>query len=71
MEVFATFGLIILVGLVFPIALLFVALLFDLAVLLYVTVAAKISRKRKPHGFVLVPRARGERESQRKVAWGH
>ena len=71
MEVFSAFGLLVLVGLAIPITLLFGALLFDLAVLIYVTIASKASRKRKTHGFELVPRARRERESQKKVAWEH
>jgi hypothetical protein len=57
MEVFATFGLIVLVGLALPITLVLVALLFDFALLVYVTIAKKTSGKRKPHGFELVPRA--------------
>jgi hypothetical protein len=57
MEVFATFGLIVLVGLALPITLVLVALLFDFALLVYVTIAKKTPRKTKPHGFELVPRA--------------
>ena len=60
MEVFATFGLIVLVGLALPIMLVLVALLFDFALLVYVTIAKKTSRKTKPHGFELVPRAARE-----------
>lgn len=45
MEVFATFGLIVLVGLAIPIILLFAGLTFDLAVLLYVMIARKGIRK--------------------------
>ena len=71
MEVFSAFGLLVLVGLPIPITLLFGALLFDLAVLIYVTITSKASRKGKPHGFELVPRAQRERESQKKVAWEH
>ena len=71
MEVFSAFGLLVLVGLAIPITLLFGALLFDLAVLIYVTITSKASRKGKPHGFELVPRAQRERERQKKVAWEH
>jgi len=48
MEVFATFGLIVLVGLGIPITLLFAALVFDLVVVLYEMLATKRIRKRKP-----------------------
>jgi hypothetical protein len=57
MEVFSAFGLIVLVGLAIPITLVLGALLFDLAVLVYVAIRPKVSRNRKPHGFELVPRA--------------
>ena len=46
MEVFATFGLIVLVGLAIPILFLFSALIFDLAVVIYVVIAGMRSRTR-------------------------
>jgi hypothetical protein len=67
MEVFATFGLIVLVGLAIPILLLFSALVFDLAVVIYVLIASIGSWRRKPRTFGAVPRSGGERQSQRTV----
>ena len=46
MEAFATFGLIVLVGLAIPILFLFSALIFDLAVVIYVVIAGMRSRTR-------------------------
>jgi hypothetical protein len=69
MEVFATFSLIMLVGLVFPIALLFAALLFDLAVFLYVVITTKPSQKRKSH-TALVATGK-ERVEHRRIAFAH
>ncbi|MGZ3331526.1 MAG: hypothetical protein ACXU9O_01795 [Gemmatimonadaceae bacterium] len=69
MEVFATFGLIMLVGLAFPIALLFMALLFDLAVFLYVVITTKPSQKRKPRS-TLVATGR-DRVKHRRIAFAH
>jgi hypothetical protein len=57
MEVFSAFGLLVLVGLAIPIALVLGALLFDLAVLVYLAITPKVSHHRKPRGFELVPRA--------------
>ena len=50
MEVFATFGLIVLVGLAIPIILLFAALVFDLVVVLYAVATTTRIRKRKRRG---------------------
>jgi len=46
-EVFATFGLIVLVGLAIPILFLFSALLFDLVVVMYVLLAGMRNRNGK------------------------
>ena len=50
MEVFATFGLIVLVGLAIPIILLFAALVFELVVVLYAVATTTRIRKRKRRG---------------------
>jgi hypothetical protein len=71
MEVFSAFGLIVLVGLAIPIALVLGALLFDLAVVVYLAITPKVSRNRKPHGFELVPRAPRKDEGDLKPAWQH
>ena len=72
MEVFATFGLIMLVTMAIPIALLFSALVFDLAVVIYVVIGSIGSWKRKPRNFGAVARSGGERQSQRTVVvWAH
>ena len=64
MEVFATFGLIVLVGLAIPILFLFSALLFDLVVVLYVLFAGMRSRNRKPRALGTVAQPIGTRESR-------
>jgi hypothetical protein len=69
MEVFATFGLILLVGLAFPIALLFAALLFDLAVVLYVVITTKAPQKRQARKS-LVATGR-ERVEHRRIVLAH
>jgi hypothetical protein len=69
MEVFATFGLIVLVGLAFPIALLFAALLFDLAVVLYVVITAKPRQKRMPRKSLVATGK--ERVEHRRIAFAH
>jgi hypothetical protein len=70
MEVFATFGLIVLVGLAIPIILIFGALTFDLVVVIYAVIARIGSRKRKPRTFGAAVRSGGEREGQeRAVVW--
>lgn len=51
MEVFATFWLIVLVGLAIPITLLFAALLFDLVVVFYALIAGIWRLKRPPRTF--------------------
>jgi hypothetical protein len=72
MEVFATFGLIVLVGLAIPILILFSALLFDLAVVIYVVIASKGKRTRKPGTSGAVARYRGVWENWRTViGWAH
>lgn len=63
MEVFATFGLIVLVGLAIPITLLFGALVFDLMVVLYAMAATKRIRKRKPRGVETAVRRDRKKES--------
>lgn len=63
MEVFATFGLIVLVGLAIPIMLLFGALVFDLVVVLYAMTATKRIRKRKARGLETAVRGDRKRES--------
>lgn len=69
MEVFATFGLILLVGLAFPIALLFAALLFDLAVVLYVVITTRPRQKRKARkSLVAIGK---ERVEHRRIAFAH
>ncbi|HEY8852646.1 MAG TPA: hypothetical protein VIM36_10720 [Gemmatimonadaceae bacterium] len=70
MEVFATFGLIILVGLAIPILLLFSALMFDLAVVIYVAIARMRTRVRFRRTPGTVPRSIGPRESRgTAVVW--
>jgi hypothetical protein len=70
MEVFATFGLIILVGLAIPILLLFSALIFDLAVVIYVVIAGIRSRIRFHRTLGTVARSIGTRESRgTAVVW--
>ena len=72
MEVFATFGLILLVGLAIPILLLFSALLFDLAVVIYVVIASAGNRMRKPGTSAAVARYSGVRGKRRTViGWAH
>ena len=72
MEVFATFGLIVLVGLAIPILLLFSALVFDLAVVIYVVIASVGNRTRKPGTSGAVARYSGVREKRRTViGWAH
>ena len=71
MEVFATFGLIVLVGLAFPIVLLFSALVFDLAVVIYVVIASA-NRTRKLGTSGVVARYKGVRGKRRTViGWAH
>lgn len=69
MEVFATFGLILLVGLAFPIALLFAALLFDFAVVLYVVITTKPRQKRKARKSLVATGK--ERVEHRRIALAH
>ena len=70
MEVFVTFGLIVLVGLAIPILLLFSALVFDLVVVIYVMIAGMGSRKRKRRVLGSVARSIGVRESRgTTVGW--
>ncbi len=69
MEVFATFGLILLVGLAFPIALLFAALLFDLAVVLYVVITTKPRQNREARKSLVVTGK--ERVEHRRIALAH
>jgi len=70
MEVFATFGLILLVGLAIPILLLFSALVFDLVVVIYVMIAGIGSRKRKRRTLGTVARSIAERKSRvAPVVW--
>jgi hypothetical protein len=70
MEVFATFGLIVLVGLGIPILLLLSALVFDLVVVIYAVIARIGSRKRKPRTFGTVARSVGQREDRgTPVVW--
>jgi hypothetical protein len=62
-EVFATFGLIALVGLAIPILFLFSALIFDLAVVIYAVIAGVRGRSgRRTRG--MVARSNGVRESR-------
>lgn len=70
MEVFATFGLIVLVGLGIPILLLLSALVFDLVVVIYAVTTRIGSRKRKPRAFGTVARSVGQRDSRgTAVVW--
>jgi len=70
MEVFATFGLIVLVGLGIPILLLLSALVFDLVVVIYAVTTRIGSRKRKPSTFGTVARSVGQRDSRgTAVVW--
>jgi hypothetical protein len=69
-EVFVTFGLIVLVGLAIPILLLFSALVFDLVVVIYVMIAGMGSRKRKRRVLGSMARSIGVRESRgTTVGW--
>jgi len=71
MELFATFGLIILVGLAIPILLLFSALIFDLVVVIYVAIARMRTRVRF-RSLGTVPHSIGLRESRgTAVVWKH
>jgi hypothetical protein len=70
MEVFATFVLILLVGLAIPILLLFSALVFDLVVVIYVMIAGMGSRKRKRRALGTVAQSIAERKSRvAPVVW--
>lgn len=70
MEVFVTFGLIVLVGLAIPILLLFSALVFDLVVVIYVMIAGMGSRKRERRVLGSVARSIGVREGRgTTVGW--
>ena len=70
MEVFATFGLIVLVGLAAPILLVLSALVFDLIAVIYVMIATTGSRKRKAGTFGAVARSGIPRESRGStVVW--
>jgi hypothetical protein len=70
MEVFATFGLIVLVGLAVPILLVFSALVFDLIAVIYVVITTRGSRKRKPGTFGAVAPSGIPRESRGStVVW--
>ena len=70
MEVFATFGLIVLVGLAIPILFLFSALLFDLVVVMYVLFAGMRSRNRGRATLGNVARSVGTKESRNTaVVW--
>jgi len=70
MEVFATFGLILLVGLGIPILLLFSALVFDLVVVIFAVITRIGSRKRKPGTLGTVARSVGQRDSRgTAVVW--
>jgi hypothetical protein len=69
MEVFSAFGLILLVGLALPIALIFAALLFDLGVFLYVVITTRPSKKKQPRA-ILVATEREEVE-HRRIAFSH
>jgi hypothetical protein len=72
MEVFTTFGLIVLVGLALPIVLIFFALVFDLGVVIYVLIASVGDRTRKPGTSGAVARYSGAREKPRlAVGWAH
>jgi hypothetical protein len=68
MEVFSAFGLIMLVGLVLPIFLIFSALLFDLAVVVYVMITTR--RSQKKHRATLVADG-GARVEHRRIAFNH
>jgi hypothetical protein len=71
-EVFATFGLIMLVTMAIPIALLFSALVFDLAVVIYVVIGSLGSRKKTPGTAGAAARYSGAKERRRTVvAWAH
>ena len=70
MELFATFGLIVLVGLAIPILLLFSALIFDLALVIYVVIAGIRGRVRFHRTFGTMERSIGVRESRgTAVVW--
>ena len=69
MEVFATFGLILLVGLALPIALIFAALLFDLGVFLYVVITTKPSQKKQPRARLVATGREGV--EHRRIAFSH
>jgi membrane protein implicated in regulation of membrane protease activity len=62
MEFFATFGLIVLVGLAIPITLLFAALVFDFVLVIYAMLATKRIRRRKPRS--IEGAVGGDRESE-------
>jgi hypothetical protein len=70
MEVFATFGLVVLAGLAFPILLVFSALVFDLIAVIYVVITTIGSRKRKPGTFEAVARSGVPRESRGRLLFG-
>jgi hypothetical protein len=72
MEVFATFGLIMLVTMAIPIALLFSALVFDLAVIIYVGIASIGTLKRKLEMSGRAALSSGKRKSRpTDVVWAH
>jgi membrane protein implicated in regulation of membrane protease activity len=53
MEAFPAFGLLMLVGLAFPILLIFSALLFDLAVVVYVMITTRHNQRKRTRGTSL------------------
>ena len=69
MEVFSAFGLLMLVGLALPIMLVFSALLFDLAVVVYVMITTRHSHAKRPRA-VFLPAARA-RAQPRMIGFYH
>jgi membrane protein implicated in regulation of membrane protease activity len=69
MEVFSAFGLLMLVGLALPILLIFSALLFDLAVVVYVMITSRHSQRKQTRATSLAGgRARVE---HRRIVFNH
>jgi hypothetical protein len=69
MEVFSAFGLLMLVGLALPILLVLSALLFDLAVVVYVMITTRPSHAKRPRA-ALLPAARA-RAQHRIIGFYH
>jgi hypothetical protein len=69
MEVFSAFALLMLVGLALPIMLVFSALLFDLAVVIYVMITTRPGHVKRPRPAL--PAKITARVEHRRIAFNH